>query len=143
MKTSEQGLSLIMQSEGFSACLYICPAGKPTIGYGHVIRAGEEYPAAISTEDAENLLVQDVNNSEQVVGRCVTIPLRQNQFDALVAFTYNIGIGAFENSTLLKLLNAGDTEAASGQFGRWVYGGGQILEGLVTRRESEAALFKG
>jgi len=141
MKISEQGLALLKQSEGFSATPYICPAGKSTIGYGHVIISGEEFTDSISKEQAETIIIQDVNTSEQAVSRLVKIPLNQNQFDALVVFVYNIGIEAFEKSTLLKDLNAGNIPAALLEWGRWVYGGGKILEGLVARREAEKALF--
>jgi len=144
MQTSEQGLALIRQSEGFSAHVYLCPAGKNTIGYGHVIADGEQYPdSGISEQDAETLLIQDVNATEQAINRLVTITINQNQFDALVAFTYNIGAGAFEKSTLLQLLNAGDSAGAAEQFSRWVYCNGTVLQGLVTRRAAERVLFTG
>src|SRR5258706_6018694 len=129
MRISEQGMALIRQSEGFSVTPYICPAGKRTIGYGHVIQAGENYPACgINEGEAEAILLQDISKTEQAVSRLVTVNLAQNQFDALVSFAYNIGINAFEKSTLLRLLNAGETGACAGQFGRWVYGGGKRLE---------------
>ena len=142
MKTSEQGLALIRQCEGFSALPYICPAGKETIGYGHCLHFGEKYPPeGISRNIAENMLIQDVAAAEQAVNTLVTAPLNQNQFDALAAFVYNIGGKAFEKSTLLRILNAGDTERAAGEFNRWVYAGGRKIEGLVRRRALEAALF--
>jgi len=142
MHISEQGLSLIRQSEGFCACQYLCPADKPTIGYGHVIRAGEVFPqAGISEEEAKKLLIQDVTATEAAVNRLVTVPLNQNQFDALVAFTYNVGAGALENSTLLRDLNGGDTQKAAGEFSRWVFAGGKKLDGLARRRAEETALF--
>lgn len=141
MKTSEQGLALIRRSEGFSAQIYLCPAEKPTIGYGHVIRAGESYPNGISEAEAEALLAKDVEGTEQAIGRLVMVSLSQNQFDALVAFAYNIGVKAFEKSTLLRLLNEGNS-AAYEQFGRWVYAGGRKLDGLTVRRAAEAALFR-
>ena len=143
MRISEQGLALIRQSEGFSAETYICPAGKTTIGYGHVVRPNERFPDGIDKEEAENILQQDVTETEQAVSRLATVELSQNQFDALVAFAYNIGVGAFEKSTLLRLLNDGDMAAAAGEFGRWVYAGDKKLDGLVRRRSLETALFNG
>jgi len=132
MKTSEQGLALIRKNEGFSAKMYFCPAGKPTIGYGHVISADENFPTGgISEYDAKIILIQDVSQAEQALNRLIKVTISQNQFDALAAFTYNIGIGAFENSTLLRLLNDGDIAGASHEFSRWVYANGKILGGLV------------
>jgi len=133
MHTSEQGIALIKRFEGFSATPYICPAGKNTIGYGHVIGAGEDFSGPVSEEDAEKLLQDDVKVPEQAVNRLVTAQLNQNQFDALVSLIYNIGAAAFQNSTLLRLINT-ENPAASEQFDRWVYAGGQKLDGLIARR---------
>jgi len=141
MQTSEQGLALIKQYEGFSAVPYICPAGKNTIGYGHVIHAGENFPNPISENDAKNLLGDDVKIPEQAVNRLVTAQLNQNQFDALISLIYNIGAGAFENSTLLRVLNLGEYDQAAEQFDRWVYAGGKPADGLIARRGAEKALF--
>jgi lysozyme len=142
MRISERGLALIRESEGFSATVYLCPAGKPTIGYGHVVEDGEDFSAGgIRVDQAETLLIQDVAVAERAVSRLVTVEVSQNEFDALVVFAYNIGIHAFEKSTLLRFLNAGDKQAAAAQFGHWVYGGGVILAGLVNRRAAETALF--
>ena len=142
MNISEPGLALIKQFEGFSPTPYLCPAGKPTIGYGHVIRASEQFPDAISTDEAESLLKQDVSYTEQIITHSIVIDLTQNQFDALVSLAYNIGVGAFVNSTLLRLLNTGDTQAASAQFAHWIYSNGQKLDGLAARRAAEAELFE-
>ena len=141
MRISEQGIALIKESEGFSATCYRCPAGKWTIGYGHVVRPDDAIKNKLSAAQAEILLQQDVAETEQAVNRLVTIELNQNQFDALVVFAYNIGIGAFGHSTLLRLLNNGNMTAVSGEFLRWVYAGGKKLDGLVRRRQAEAALF--
>jgi len=142
MRTSEQGLALIRQYEGFSAVCYICPAGKQTIGYGHVIRKNEQFTGGISESDARKLLMQDVKGAEQAVIRLVTAVLTQNQFDALVSFTYNVGAAALAKSSLLRFLNAGNPDAAAQEFCRWVYGCGRKLPGLATRRAAEEALFR-
>lgn len=139
---SEQGYALIRKFEGFAESMYLCPAGKPTIGYGHVIRSGEPMPQKISQDDAARLLVKDVKATEQAVCRLVEVGITQNQFDALVCLAYNIGVTAFANSTLLKLLNEGNMNAAAKQFLRWVYAGPKKPEGLIRRRAEEMALFE-
>ncbi len=139
---SDAGLALIKQFEGFSAKAYICPAGYPTIGYGHMIKAGESFPAeGISGQQAENLLKTDVKIAEINVNQLVIVPLAQCQFDALVSLVYNIGGHAFEKSTLLSFLNAGEYEKAAREFGRWIYSNGRQLEGLIRRRAAETLLF--
>ena len=142
MHVSERGLALIRQYEGFSATPYLCPAGKNTIGYGHVILTGEVYAdGCISENQANDILKQDVRSVEVALNNLLKVEILQNQFDALGAFTYNIGANAFEKSSLLAFLNAGDYDKAAAQFGRWVYGGGKILSGLQSRRGAEMALF--
>lgn len=144
MHISETGLKLIRDFEGFSPTPYRCPAGLMTIGYGHVIDKSEAYTdAGISPKEAETLLKQDVNIVEQAIDRLVEVPLSQHQFDALVSLVYNIGTHAFEKSTLLRYLNAGDTEKAAREFSRWVYSRGRVLQGLKARREAESQLFRG
>jgi lysozyme len=97
MQTSEQGLTLIKNFEGFSAKPYICPAGKSTIGYGHVIAAGEQFPGGeIDLNMEEILLKQDVIQREQAINCLIQVTLLQYQFDALISFVYNIGIQAFD-----------------------------------------------
>ena len=141
MHISERGLALLKTFEGFCATEYICPAGKPTIGYGHVIGADEDFSDGISESQAELMLIADVSVAERAVNRLAQVTLNQSQFDALVVLTYNIGVGAFENSTLLRLLNAADAQGAAAQFSHWVYGGGKVLPGLVARRAAEEGLF--
>lgn len=143
-KLSERGYALIMKYEGFSPIPYICPAGLPTIGYGHVIIEGEVFPkAGISPEMAKILLKQDVVRFETAINRLVTARINQNQFDALVCFAYNIGTKAFEKSTLLKLLNQGQHEKVPRELGKWVFSRGRRLSGLARRRAAEAALYSG
>jgi lysozyme len=142
MQVSDQGLALIRQFEGFSPLPYRCPAGRLTVGYGHVIATDEAYNG-INLAQGEDMLKEDVNIVMSGIANLVRIPLEQCQFDALVALAYNIGLQAFERSTLLRLLNANDLKNAAGQFGRWVYAGGQRMEGLVRRRAAETALFRG
>lgn len=139
MKISDKGLEVIKQHEGLCLKAYVCPAGVLTIGYGHTgdVLEGQE----ITEDEAERLLRNDVSWAEDCVNESVEVSLTQNQFDALVSFVYNIGCNAFRSSTLLRLLNSGNTEAAAQQFHRWNKGGGRVLAGLTKRRAHEAELF--
>lgn len=133
-------LSLIKRFEGLRLKAYICPAGVPTIGYGTTkgVRMGQ----TITEEEAERLLREDVAVFERGVDEAVKVPLNPNQRAALVSFAYNVGLGAFRTSTLLRLLNKGDYAGAAKQFDRWTKGGGKVLPGLVKRRAAERELFE-
>ena len=139
MKTSSKGIELIKEHEGFSSRAYLCPAGKWTIGYGHTggVKSGD----VISKWQAEELLRKDVLTAERAVNR-QRLPLNQNQFDALVSFTFNLGVGSLQRSTLLRRarVNVNDPGIAA-EFKKWVYGGGRVLPGLVKRRQAEATLY--
>lgn len=141
MPITEEGLAIIMRHEGFSPVRYICPAGYPTIGYGHVIKNGEDF-GTISKEEGAILLQRDVVIAEQAVKRLISVPLNDNQFAALVSFTFNLGSGSLQRSTLRRKLNRGEYEAASQEFHKWVWAGGRKLRGLINRRADEAALFR-
>lgn len=137
---SPAGLNLIKQFEGLSLTRYNDAAGFPTIGYGHLIKDGENYET-ITQMQAENLLSEDAMEAIRAVNANVTVPLTQNQFDALVSFTYNVGVDNFRHSTLLAMVNGGDFDGAAQQFGRWNRSGGQVIPGLQARREQEAQIF--
>lgn len=138
---SDQGLALTEQFEGLRLTAYQDSVGVWTIGYGHT--GPDVQPGlTITQEQASALLLQDVAGAVAAVNRLVTVPLTQNQFDALVDFTFNVGQGNLASSTLLRELNAGNTAGAAAQFLVWVYAGGVQLPGLVTRRQAEAALFQ-
>lgn len=139
MLPSQGCYNLIKKWEGFSSKAYKCPAGVWTIGYGHTATARQGM--SITRVEAELLLQKDVSHFAKAVNNLVTIEVNQNQFDALVSFTYNIGVNAFTNSTLLKNLNSGAYHLAAKQFDRWVYAGQTKLAGLVTRRREERELF--
>ncbi len=141
MRTSENGLALIRQAEGLRLRAYKCPAGVWTIGFGTT--AGVKEGQVITKERAEELLRDDVKRFEDQVLRLVKVQLTQGQLDALVSFTYNLGAANLGNSTLLRLLNAGDYKGAAAQFDRWTKAGGKELPGLVKRRAAERALFEG
>lgn len=139
MKVGTSGLNLIKFFEGLKLRAYKCPADIWTIGYGHTDGVA---PDDIVTEaQAISLLFEDVAKSERAVNQYVHVTLTQNQFDALVSFIFNLGIGNFRTSMLLKKINAGDYDGASKEFGRWIHAGGKALAGLVSRREAESALF--
>jgi lysozyme len=139
-RISQKGLDLIKECEGFRSEVYLCPAGKQTIGYGHLIGKGENY-GKITEQEAEKLLRQDVQKAEEAVNRYVQVPITPGQYDALVDFTYNLGEGNLKNSTLLRKLNSGDNDGASNEFGRWTKANGKTLKGLEIRREKEKEMF--
>ena len=95
----------------------------------------------ITQEEAEQMLLTELEEYEGYIEDMVTVPLTQNQFDALVVWIYNLGPTNFKNSTLLKELNAGNYNAAGQEITRWNKAGGKVLAGLVKRREAEAELF--
>jgi lysozyme len=138
---SPSGISFIAGFEGFSAYWYVCPAGKMTIGYGHVRRAGEVIDAPVSKLFAMSLLRQDAHRAAACIAAAVTLPLEQHQFDALTSLAFNIGAGAFERSTLLRKLNAGDEAGAADEFLKWVFAGKVRSPGLERRRAAERLLF--
>jgi lysozyme len=135
------GLDLIKSFEGLKLRAYLCPAKVWTIGFGST---GQHVtPGKVITEaQAEELLKDDLDRFEAAVTRLVTVPLHQNQYDALVSFAFNVGISALERSTLLKRVNAKLFDQAAAEFSKWNRGGGKILAGLTRRRAAEAALFK-
>ncbi|AIL60948.1 lysozyme [Pseudomonas alkylphenolica] len=139
MRTSQRGLSLIKSFEGLRLLAYRDAVGVWTIGYGAT--RGVKPGMSVTKEQAERMLLNDVQRFEPEVERLVQVPLTGNQWDALVSFTYNLGAGNLESSTLLRLLNRGDYAGAAEQFPRWNKAGGKVLPGLVRRREAERVLF--
>lgn len=137
MKVSTNGLELIKKFEGLRLEAYLCSAGVLTIGYGHT--AGVRKGDVITKATADKMLVDDVGKFEQTVSNAVTVPLTQNQFDALVSLAFNIGATAFTNSTLVKKLNL--RHDAADEFLRWRYVNRVESPGLLRRREAERALF--
>jgi len=140
---TEEGLNLIKRFEGFSSTIYICPAGYPTIGYGHVVLAHEQDQFASGTTQAEaaELLRKDVRIAERAVLRLISVPLTDGQFDALVSFTFNLGAGALQRSTLRLKANRGEHESVPAELMKWVWAAGKKLPGLVRRRQAEGACY--
>lgn len=141
MKTSDAGIELIKKYEGYSLTAYKCPAGIWTIGYGHIRTAKEGL--TITHNRASELLRADLRRFEAGVARWVLVPLEQHQFDALVSFVYNVGLGNFRSSTLLKYLNDGHYTEAAHQLLDWNRANGRILDGLTSRRYAERKMFLG
>ncbi len=133
------GLKLIKEFEGLRLEAYICPAGVPTIGYGST--AGVKMGDRITEQQADALLLKDLERFEKGVRDAVKVPLTSNQFSALVSFAFNLGVGALQKSTLLQLLNKRDYKGAADQLLRWNKANGRVLEGLRRRREAERKLF--
>jgi len=142
MRLSEEGLALIKHFEGFSATVYKDVAGHKTIGYGHKLIAGEVL-TEITQEQAEQLLRKDVRWAEQAVMRLIAVPLAQGQFDSLVSFTFNLGVGALERSTLRQKVNRQEHDAVAQELRRWVWAGGRRHLGLLRRRVAEALMYCG
>lgn len=143
MVTSDEGIALIKAFEGFQAHPYRDTGGLWTVGYGHKVVSGDgvvinDY---ITPVQGTSLLRHDVAVAEIVVNKLVKVPLNQNQFDALVSFTYNLGGGNLLKSTLLKVLNAGDYDRAASEFLKWDYVAGAPNEAIANRRRKESTLF--
>ncbi|MDG1285965.1 MAG: lysozyme [Rickettsiales bacterium] len=140
LSLTAQGLEFIKSKEGFSSGPYQDSAGVWTIGYG---TTGDvyAYSAPVTVEQATNLMSQDLEQFHRELVALVNVPLKQNEYDALMSFIYNLGAHNLAGSTLLRKLNAGDYEAAAGQLTRWVYAGGTRIAGLVKRRKEEQATF--
>ena len=139
MKTSNVGIELIKKYEGCVLKAYKCPSGVWTIGYGHTngVKSGMQ----ITKAQALDYLKQDLSIYEKAVTKYVKVPLNQNQFDALVSFSFNCGAGALKTSTLLQKLNSSNYNGAANEFLKWNKSNGKVLNGLVRRREEEKELF--
>jgi len=140
VKCSQEGLELIKKFEGCKLKSYKCPAGVWTIGYGHTedVKEGD----IVSPQEADKLLRADVFKFEEYVADNVMVNLTQNQFDALVTWTFNLGVGNLRNSTMLKKLNNADYTSVPFEMKRWNKAGGKTLDGLVRRRQAESLLFE-
>lgn len=139
---TEDGLRLIRRFEGFSAVPYLCPAGYLTVGYGHVVKNPDAFRQPITEDEAVRILSVDVETAERAVLRLISAPLTDGQFDALASFTFNLGAGALQRSTLRRKANREEHEDVPAEFLRWVWAGGRKLNGLIRRRQAEAALYQ-
>lgn len=141
MMFSRTALRVVEEFESFQSSPYVCPAGKLTVGFGHVILQGETFAAPITIEQARAILAKDMEIAAAAIDRFVKIGLTDYQYGALAAFVMNVGSENFRTSTLLRKLNTGDLGGACAEFDRWVNAAGKKLGGLVRRRNAEQDLF--
>ena len=140
MNISQEGISLIKKFEGCELEAYQCAAGVWTIGYGSTknVKEGD----TLTQKEADNLLLHEMQEYEGYIKELIKVPLKQNQFDALVSWVFNLGPANLKASTMLKFLNAGDYHLIPSQIKRWNKANGKVLEGLIRRREAEALMFE-
>lgn len=138
----ELAADFIEQWEGFRETAYLCPAGVLTIGFGHTgsdVKKGQ----VVTYKEAYNMLLEDLKRYASGLAAWVNVKVTEGQYIALLSLAFNVGVGAVAKSTLLRLLNAGDIEAAGDEFLKWTYAAGRELPGLVRRRREERKLFLG
>ena len=141
MNISEEGKSLIKKFEGCKLEAYLCSANVWTCGWGATrnVKEGDSWSQSYADERFDG----DIVEFEDYVNKYVEVPLNQNQFDALVAWVYNLGPNNLKESTMLKVLNEGKYEVGPSEIKRWNKAGGEVLEGLERRRLAESMLFQG
>ena len=142
---NERGIQIVKSFEGISLKPYLCPANVWTVGYG-ATRSSTGGPIDLDMEpiseiEAEALLVRDLENSEGWISRLIKTALTENQYSALTSFTFNVGAGALQRSTLRMKLNWSEYQGAANEFPKWRIAGGRILAGLIRRRAAERSLF--
>ena len=142
---SANGLQFIKSFEGFSAFPYLDSAQVPTIGYGTIVyddgtRVTMDDPS-ITEAQAEVFLRYQIEQKTTLVDQMLTYPVNQNQYDALISFAYNLGVGALHGSTLLDLVNQGNLDAAADEFPKWNHANHVVVDGLTRRRAAERVLF--
>lgn len=143
---TEKCIELVKHFEGFSPKVYVCPAGYFTIGYGHVIPKSQFHlwkDKILSKEEAEELLVSDLLKVEYLIKKMklIAVDIHPYMLDALISFSFNVGVFAFERSTLRRKLNRSEFRDAADEFLKWVYAGGKKMKGLIRRRKAEKEVF--
>ena len=141
MQISQEGLALIKKFEGCELEAYKCPAGVWTIGYGHTkdVKEGDK----INKDEANYLLQEEMIEYESYINDMVDVDLNQSQYDSMCAWVYNLGPSNLGSSTMLRVLNEGKYDEVPQQMKRWNKANGEVLTGLIRRREAEALLFEG
>lgn len=139
MKTSQQGIQAIKDFEGCRLTAYLCPAGVPTIGYGFT--SGVKLGDTMTQKQCDERLARELMAYEVSVMRATGGLIKQSEFDALVSFSWNVGIAGMKNSSVVKAHNRGDKTGAARAFGLWNKAGGKVLPGLTRRRSAEAAMY--
>ena len=140
-RISQHGLYLIKEFEGCNLHPYKDSAGFWTIGYGHLILPHENFDGGIALQEAEELLRDDMASAVKSVCKLITRPLNDNQYAALCSFTFNLGGGTLQRSTLRKKCNRGDDDELPPEFMKYCYAGGRKISGLLRRRAAEAKLY--
>jgi len=148
VNVSKAAIALIKHHEGVRSRPYRCPANLWTVGVGHLIGDGkllpDSYNRTFSQEEIDGILKSDLRRFELGIHKMLpNVPLRQHEFDALVSFCFNLGLGCFQRSTLRQALLRGDKKAAMESLVKYCRAGGKILRGLQIRRLDEKALFEG
>jgi lysozyme len=147
MKTSQRGIDLIKYFEGVRYRPYRCAAGLWTVGVGHLIGNGKslppEYNRTFTKEEVDALLIRDLTRFERGIGMYIKVPLRQSEFDALCSFSFNLGLGTLQRSTLRQKINRFDKKGAAENLLKYCRAGGKIIKGLQTRRQAEYKMFLG
>lgn len=141
MRCSDTGIELIKEFEGFRSETYDDIGGKPTVGYGHLVRSGDSF-GSLTEAQATALLCEDLVAAEACIEDCVEVALTQNQFDALCSFVFNLGCTRLRGSSLLRLLNKGAYDLAANEFQKWCKVGQCQVDGLLRRRLAEKLLFE-
>ena len=147
MNISDKGLNFIKRFEGVRNRPYRCSAGLWTVGVGHLIGDGKSLPESwnrtFTKEEIDALLIRDISRFERGVRMYIKVPLRQSEFDALCSFSFNLGLGTLQRSTLRQKINRGDKEGAAKEILKYCRAGGKIIKGLQRRREAEYQMFLG
>jgi lysozyme len=145
MQASQKAINLIKQFEGCRYHPYRDSVGLWTVGYGHLIGDGKSLPSGdnriFTQEEIDSFLVNDLTRTESGINMLLKVPVTQNQYDALCSFCYNLGVGTFQKSTLLKDINAKMWDAAANDLLKFHFAGGVSQPGLVKRRQAEHDLF--
>lgn len=142
-RSSKDGIAFIALWEGYEPFPYKDVAGYPTIGHGHLIKPGEHFEGPLLPPAAFELLEKDARSTERGINKLIGPPLFQYQCDPVISFSFNLGVGAFKGSTMLRLINAERHAEVPAQFKRWVNAGGKEVKGLVLRRAAEASKYSG
>lgn len=137
----QAAIDIIKSFEGCQLHDYKDVAGITTVGIGHRVLSGEDFTGGITQQQAEDMLRSDLTNAANAIKRFVTRALSDDQYSALLSFTFNLGGGTLEHSTLLKVCNSGKDDDMSPEFMKWTFAGGVKSSGLIRRRAAEAKLY--
>ena len=147
MKISNAGIELIKRFEGVRNRPYRDCVGLWTVGVGHLIGDGKLLPESwnrvFTKEEIDGLLIQDLSRFERGIALQLPVPLRQCEYDALCSFSFNLGLGTLQRSTIRQALLRNDKSMAAEKILKYCYAGGKVVKGLQLRRQAEYKMFKG